>query len=155
HLPARVPVQRAARRGRGAAVGRVLARGGTRPGARAARAGRGEGAGPSREPGGAEGGRRGERSRRREERNADAGLPFGLSSYCRVGWVSPLRGDGSLAMPRVYIETYGCQMNVSDSELMFGVLARVGYVRTFDLALADWLLVISWTVRDAADLTVV
>jgi len=27
-------------------------------------------------------------------------------------------------MPRIYIETYGCQMNVSDSELMLGVLAR-------------------------------
>ena len=32
-------------------------------------------------------------------------------------------------MKRVYIETYGCQMNVADSELMFGVLGREGYVR--------------------------
>ena len=31
---------------------------------------------------------------------------------------------------RVYIETYGCQMNVADSELMFGLLGREGYVRT-------------------------
>src|SRR2546426_266596 len=29
-------------------------------------------------------------------------------------------------MPSVYIETYGCQMNVSDSELMLAVLARGG-----------------------------
>jgi len=36
------------------------------------------------------------------------------------------RGDGSLTMPRIYIETYGCQMNVSDSELMLGVLRREG-----------------------------
>ena len=31
--------------------------------------------------------------------------------------------------PTVYIETYGCQMNVSDSELMLGRLAEYGYVR--------------------------
>ena len=54
-------------------------------------------------------------------------------------------------MPRVYIETYGCQMNVSDSELMFGVLAREGYVRTDDPALADVLLVNTCAVRDHAE----
>ena len=29
----------------------------------------------------------------------------------------------------VYIETYGCQMNVADTELMFGVLGQSGYER--------------------------
>jgi hypothetical protein len=28
----------------------------------------------------------------------------------------------------VYVETYGCQMNVSDSELMLGKLGELGYV---------------------------
>ena len=54
-------------------------------------------------------------------------------------------------MPRIYIETYGCQMNVSDSELMFGVLGRAGYVRTDDPALADVLLVNTCAVRDHAE----
>ena len=54
-------------------------------------------------------------------------------------------------MPRVYIETYGCQMNVSDSELMFGVLAGAGYVRTEDPAEADVLLVNTCAVRDHAE----
>jgi len=54
-------------------------------------------------------------------------------------------------MPRVYIETYGCQMNVSDSELMFGVLRREGYVRTDDPAEADVLLVNTCAVRDHAE----
>ncbi len=63
----------------------------------------------------------------------------------------PLRGDGSVAMPRIYIETYGCQMNVSDSELMLGVLGRDGYVRTDDPALADVLLVNTCAVRDHAE----
>jgi tRNA-2-methylthio-N6-dimethylallyladenosine synthase len=54
-------------------------------------------------------------------------------------------------MPRVYIETYGCQMNVSDSELLLGVLARDGYVRTDDPAVADVLLVNTCAVRDHAE----
>ncbi|HEV8265697.1 MAG TPA: tRNA (N6-isopentenyl adenosine(37)-C2)-methylthiotransferase MiaB [Gemmatimonadales bacterium] len=54
-------------------------------------------------------------------------------------------------MPRVYIETYGCQMNVSDSELMFGVLGREGYVRTTDPGEADVLLVNTCAVRDHAE----
>ena len=54
-------------------------------------------------------------------------------------------------MPRLYIETYGCQMNVSDSELMFGVLGREGYVRTDDPAVADVLLVNTCAVRDHAE----
>ncbi len=54
-------------------------------------------------------------------------------------------------MPRVYIETYGCQMNVADSELMFGVLGRAGYVRTEDPAEADVMLVNTCAVRDHAE----
>jgi tRNA-2-methylthio-N6-dimethylallyladenosine synthase len=54
-------------------------------------------------------------------------------------------------MPRIYIETYGCQMNVSDSELMLGVLSREGYVRTDDPADADVMLVNTCAVRDHAE----
>jgi len=54
-------------------------------------------------------------------------------------------------MPRVYIETYGCQMNVSDSELMLGVLGREGYVGTDDPAQADVVLVNTCAVRDHAE----
>src|SRR5438034_9154424 len=54
-------------------------------------------------------------------------------------------------MPGIYIETYGCQMNVSDSELMLGVLGREGYVRTDDPAQADVVLVNTCAVRDHAE----
>ncbi len=54
-------------------------------------------------------------------------------------------------MRLIYIETYGCQMNVSDSELMLGVLGRAGYVRTDDPAEADVLLVNTCAVRDHAE----
>jgi tRNA-2-methylthio-N6-dimethylallyladenosine synthase len=52
---------------------------------------------------------------------------------------------------RVYIETYGCQMNVADSELMFGVLGREGYVRSEDPQDADVMLVNTCAVRDNAE----
>ena len=54
-------------------------------------------------------------------------------------------------MRRIYIETYGCQMNVSDSELMFGILSRAGYLRTEDPIEADVLLVNTCAVREHAE----
>ena len=58
-------------------------------------------------------------------------------------------------MKRVYIETYGCQMNVADSELMFGLLGREGYVRADDPAEADVMLVNTCAVRDNAEQRVI
>src|SRR5438876_476568 len=54
-------------------------------------------------------------------------------------------------MPRVYIETYGCQMNVSDSELILGVLRRDGYVAAAEPAEADVVLVNTCAVREEAE----
>jgi tRNA-2-methylthio-N6-dimethylallyladenosine synthase len=56
---------------------------------------------------------------------------------------------------RVYIETYGCQMNVADTELMFGLLGREGYLRTEQPADADVLLVNTCAVRDNAEQRVI
>lgn len=54
-------------------------------------------------------------------------------------------------MKQVYIETYGCQMNVADTELMLGVLRGQGYARTDDPGLADVMLVNTCAVRDNAE----
>ena len=54
-------------------------------------------------------------------------------------------------MPRIYIETYGCQMNVSDSELLLGLLGAQGYERTDNPADADVMLVNTCAVRDHAE----
>jgi tRNA-2-methylthio-N6-dimethylallyladenosine synthase len=58
-------------------------------------------------------------------------------------------------MKRLYIETYGCQMNVADSELMEGVLGRDGYVRTDEPEGADVILVNTCAVRDNAEQRVI
>ena len=51
----------------------------------------------------------------------------------------------------VYIETYGCQMNVSDSELMLGKLTADGYVSVDGPATADVILVNTCAIRDHAE----
>jgi len=58
-------------------------------------------------------------------------------------------------MKRVYIETYGCQMNVADSELMLGILCREGYERAEHPADADVMLVNTCAVRDNAEQRVI
>jgi tRNA-2-methylthio-N6-dimethylallyladenosine synthase len=58
-------------------------------------------------------------------------------------------------MKRIYIETYGCQMNVADSELMFGILERNGYDRIGSPADADVMLVNTCAVRDNAEQRVI
>src|SRR3569832_2849149 len=51
----------------------------------------------------------------------------------------------------VYIETYGCQMNVSDSELMLGKLAASGYDAVARPDGADVILVNTCAIRDHAE----
>ncbi|MBX9927676.1 MAG: tRNA (N6-isopentenyl adenosine(37)-C2)-methylthiotransferase MiaB [Gemmatimonadaceae bacterium] len=58
-------------------------------------------------------------------------------------------------MPSVYIETYGCQMNVSDSELMYGKLAAEGYSPVDAPEGADVILVNTCAIRDNAEQRVI
>ena len=54
-------------------------------------------------------------------------------------------------MSTIYIETYGCQMNVADTETIFGHLGRNGFVRTTDPAAADVLLLNTCAIRENAE----
>ena len=58
-------------------------------------------------------------------------------------------------MPSVYIETYGCQMNVSDSELMYGKLAAEGYTTQDSPVGADVVLVNTCAIRENAEQRVI
>jgi tRNA-2-methylthio-N6-dimethylallyladenosine synthase len=53
-------------------------------------------------------------------------------------------------MPTVYVETYGCQMNVADTEMVLGLLDRAGYARAQDPADADVILLNTCAVRERA-----
>ncbi len=55
---------------------------------------------------------------------------------------------------RLFIETYGCQMNVADSEVVAGIMAGEGYELTDELKAADLILVNTCSVREKAEQTV-
>lgn len=52
---------------------------------------------------------------------------------------------------RLYIETYGCQMNVADSEVVAAVMATAGYDMTDDIEDADAVLLNTCSIRDNAE----
>ena len=61
------------------------------------------------------------------------------------------KSASSLSEKRVYIETYGCQMNVADSEVVASIMQMDGYHLTEDPELADAVLINTCSVRDNAE----
>ncbi len=54
-------------------------------------------------------------------------------------------------MKKLYIETYGCQMNVADSEVVASVMQMAGYKATEDINEADAVFLNTCSVRDNAE----
>jgi len=59
--------------------------------------------------------------------------------------------DGAQPQRLAYVETYGCQMNVADTEMVLGLLQGAGYGRTEDPARADLILLNTCAVREKAE----
>lgn len=55
---------------------------------------------------------------------------------------------------KLFIESYGCQMNFADSEIVASILANEGYNTTQNLEEADLVLVNTCSIRDKAEQTV-
>lgn len=55
---------------------------------------------------------------------------------------------------KLFIESYGCQMNFSDSEIVASILANEGYNTTQNLEEADLVLVNTCSIRDKAEQTI-
>lgn len=55
------------------------------------------------------------------------------------------------ARKKAYVETYGCQMNISDGELMQGILAARGYDLAESPEEADVILVNTCAIREHAE----
>ncbi|MBQ9410703.1 MAG: tRNA (N6-isopentenyl adenosine(37)-C2)-methylthiotransferase MiaB [Bacteroidales bacterium] len=54
-------------------------------------------------------------------------------------------------MKKAYIETYGCQMNVNDTEVIFAILSEAGYARTESIEEADLIMANTCSIRDNAE----
>ncbi len=57
-------------------------------------------------------------------------------------------------IPKVYIETFGCQMNVHDSERLLGAALQVGYVECYKIDEADLILLNTCCIREHAEVKV-
>ena len=77
--------------------------------------------------------------------------PSSRNPYANDGAENSMpRADGHIGK-QVFIETYGCQMNLADSELMGGVLADSGYASASSLEEADVILINTCAVREKAE----
>jgi tRNA-2-methylthio-N6-dimethylallyladenosine synthase len=64
------------------------------------------------------------------------------------------RSASKPGMKAFYIESYGCQMNFSDSEIVASILRDSGYDSTRDLDAADLILINTCSIREKAEDTV-
>ena len=55
---------------------------------------------------------------------------------------------------KLYVESYGCQMNFSDSEIVTSILTKEGYDTTSDSTEADLILINTCSIRERAEQTV-
>ncbi|NQZ79147.1 MAG: tRNA (N6-isopentenyl adenosine(37)-C2)-methylthiotransferase MiaB [Ekhidna sp.] len=62
--------------------------------------------------------------------------------------------DDSLAVRKLYIESYGCQMNFSDSEIVTSILKKEGFGTTSSPEHADVILINTCSIREKAEQTV-
>jgi len=64
-----------------------------------------------------------------------------------INSLRPLTGEGR----KLFIETYGCQMNAGDSEIVVSIMQDNGYRYTEDINQADIILINTCSIRDNAE----
>jgi len=77
--------------------------------------------------------------------------PEGQGSQDNVDLNKPVSIPGSTGDKQVYLETYGCQMNVSDSEIVASLLVENGYGLTHEADDADVILINTCAIRENAE----
>ena len=62
--------------------------------------------------------------------------------------------NGDAAAKKLYLESYGCQMNFSDSEIVASILQKEGFDTTSDINQADLVFLNTCSIREKAEQTV-
>jgi len=68
-----------------------------------------------------------------------------------VSGLAPLAAAAAAAPRSVFVETYGCQMNASDSEVVLSILLSAGYSRVGSAEEANVVLLNTCAIRDKAE----
>src|SRR6266498_835785 len=66
----------------------------------------------------------------------------------------PFTGDHNNYKKRFYIESYGCQMNFADSEIVASILNKEGFGATRNVENADLIFINTCSIREKAEQTV-
>src|SRR5210317_1415109 len=64
------------------------------------------------------------------------------------------KGKNNGNSKKLYVESYGCQMNFSDSEIVTSIMEQEGFDTTSDAKEADLILINTCSIRDRAEQTV-
>ena len=74
-------------------------------------------------------------------------MDLNLDLKLNVNTLRPLAGEGR----KLFVETYGCQMNVGDTEIVVSIMQGEGYVYTEHIDEADVVLINTCSIRDNAE----
>jgi tRNA-2-methylthio-N6-dimethylallyladenosine synthase len=64
---------------------------------------------------------------------------------------SPVNEPGNSVDKRIYVETYGCQMNAADTEIVYGIMNKNGFPKTDKIQQADIILLNTCSIREHAE----
>ncbi|KAG1653824.1 CDK5 regulatory subunit-associated protein 1 [Nymphon striatum] len=88
------------------------------------------------------------RKNRRDKTDIPPSIAVEDKTFCSP-YLSPHQLSGHNR--KVYFDVYGCQMNVSDTEIAWSILKKAGFERTNDILKADVVLIMTCAIRENAE----
>ncbi|MBP5318589.1 MAG: tRNA (N6-isopentenyl adenosine(37)-C2)-methylthiotransferase MiaB [Paludibacteraceae bacterium] len=74
-----------------------------------------------------------------------------MENTCPTDYASAMEGATQAVSKKLFLETYGCQMNFADSEVVAAIMQTAGYALTDDLLQADAVFINTCSIREHAE----